>query len=274
MAFVSNQVPAVLSQQSELPTLLNARARKQDPWNAKRAAKASSLEISIPQPDHFQAYSPYPAEDVKVQNTFIHVASPTAGFERVVQSCPSRHIGCLRDVFAGSSSGAKQVICLEDELFEDVPSTPEPLQMGTMALPPLGLLTPEKYLIPGQEIGFCSAPPMPGNPSMNWPAAAAQLGAYQQMPRPQQLGPLMPPVFQDVANTEPLPPVPLDPAPGSADLPSVGSKDHFTGECKPCAFLHVRGCDNGAMCNFCHLCDPGEKKRRQKAKKAAFKAGA
>ena len=27
----------------------------------------------------------------------------------------------------------------------------------------------------------------------------------------------------------------------------------------------VEGCDNGAVCKFCHLCEPGEKKRRQKA---------
>eukprot|EP00439_Symbiodinium_sp_Y106_P021606 s7082_g2.t1 len=58
---------------------------------------------------------------------------------------------------------------------------------------------------------------------------------------------------------------------GSPELPSVGSRDHRLGGCKPCAFL-VKGCQNGIMCKFCHLCDAGEKKRRQKAKKAAFKA--
>jgi len=263
MAFVSNQVPAVTPQQSELPTLLKARARKHHPWNAKRSAQTKSLEISIPQPEHLEAY---PAEAVRVQNTFIHIASPTASFERVAQSCPSKHIGCLRDLFDGASSGAKQVIRLEEELFEAVPNTPEPLQVGTMTLPPLGLLTPEKHVTPGQEFGFYPVPPMPGNPSMNWPRTVIELGAY--------LGPLIPPVLQDAAIAEPLPPVPPQPAPGSADLPSMGSKGHSTGECRPCAFLHVRGCDNGALCNFCHLCEPGEKKRRQKAKKAAFKAGA
>lgn len=56
------------------------------------------------------------------------------------------------------------------------------------------------------------------------------------------------------------------------DLPSLGSGGHGTGKCKPCAFLHTRGCDNGSACQFCHLCEPGEKKRRQKAKVATMKA--
>lgn len=64
---------------------------------------------------------------------------------------------------------------------------------------------------------------------------------------------------------------PSEPAPGSAELPSIGSREHAMGECKPCAFLHVKGCTNGAMCHFCHLCDAGEKKRRHKAKKSIFK---
>lgn len=67
---------------------------------------------------------------------------------------------------------------------------------------------------------------------------------------------------------------PSEPAPGSAELPSIGSREHAFGECKPCAFLHLKGCDNGAMCRFCHLCDAGEKKRRHKAKKALFKGDA
>ncbi|CAE7574913.1 hpaIIM [Symbiodinium sp. CCMP2592] len=45
---------------------------------------------------------------------------------------------------------------------------------------------------------------------------------------------------------------------GSPELPSVGSRDHRLGGCKPCAFL-VKGCQNGIMCKFCHLCDAGEK---------------
>eukprot|EP00435_Cladocopium_sp_Y103_P059732 s1043_g21.t1 len=61
---------------------------------------------------------------------------------------------------------------------------------------------------------------------------------------------------------------------GTKELPSVGSAGHALGTCRPCAFLYAKGCFNGAACSFCHLCDRGEKKRRQKQKKAWFKGGA
>eukprot|EP00929_Paragymnodinium_shiwhaense_P106529 TRINITY_DN719_c1_g3_i1.p1 TRINITY_DN719_c1_g3~~TRINITY_DN719_c1_g3_i1.p1 ORF type:complete len:437 (-),score=84.62 TRINITY_DN719_c1_g3_i1:244-1554(-) len=54
---------------------------------------------------------------------------------------------------------------------------------------------------------------------------------------------------------------------GASDaLPSVGSVGHDAGKCKPCAFLHKKGCENGFSCQFCHLCDAGEKKKRRKEK--------
>jgi len=56
----------------------------------------------------------------------------------------------------------------------------------------------------------------------------------------------------------------------AASLPSVGSVGHDLGNCKPCAFFHAKGCSSGYDCHFCHLCDPGEKKRRQKDKRAFF----
>lgn len=53
----------------------------------------------------------------------------------------------------------------------------------------------------------------------------------------------------------------------SSSLPSAGSKAHASGKCKPCAFIHRPvGCAEGLACSFCHLCQPGEKKRRQKQK--------
>lgn len=57
---------------------------------------------------------------------------------------------------------------------------------------------------------------------------------------------------------------------GSLALPSVGSIGHQRRECKPCAFVAKKGCASGEQCNYCHLCDPGEKKRRQKDKRQHF----
>jgi len=48
-------------------------------------------------------------------------------------------------------------------------------------------------------------------------------------------------------------------------LPSQGSALHSTGGCKPCAFVHTKGCNTGKACRFCHLCDQGSSKRRKKA---------
>mmetsp|Transcript_113192 Transcript_113192/g.283354 ORF Transcript_113192/g.283354 Transcript_113192/m.283354 type:complete len:259 (-) Transcript_113192:250-1026(-) len=54
---------------------------------------------------------------------------------------------------------------------------------------------------------------------------------------------------------------------GSASLPLTGSAAHWTGQCKPCAFLYKVGCQNGDACDFCHLCPPEEKQRRKKERK-------
>eukprot|EP00929_Paragymnodinium_shiwhaense_P122900 TRINITY_DN96163_c0_g1_i1.p1 TRINITY_DN96163_c0_g1~~TRINITY_DN96163_c0_g1_i1.p1 ORF type:complete len:395 (+),score=48.26 TRINITY_DN96163_c0_g1_i1:164-1348(+) len=64
-------------------------------------------------------------------------------------------------------------------------------------------------------------------------------------------------------------------SPASEDmqaLPSVGSRAHFSGKCKPCAFSwRPEGCSNGVACTFCHLCDSMEKKRRLQHKKLALR---
>lgn len=59
---------------------------------------------------------------------------------------------------------------------------------------------------------------------------------------------------------------------GSAELPSVGSLGHHLRRCRPCAFVLRMGCSNGIRCNFCHLCNAGEKKRRRKEKRALMGA--
>eukprot|EP00927_Polykrikos_kofoidii_P073811 TRINITY_DN69830_c0_g1_i1.p1 TRINITY_DN69830_c0_g1~~TRINITY_DN69830_c0_g1_i1.p1 ORF type:complete len:572 (-),score=87.00 TRINITY_DN69830_c0_g1_i1:359-2074(-) len=65
--------------------------------------------------------------------------------------------------------------------------------------------------------------------------------------------------------------IPMPPGLKSADeatpstLPSVGSRYHDTGECRPCAwFFKPQGCENGKDCRHCHLCPSGEIKSRKR----------
>lgn len=61
-------------------------------------------------------------------------------------------------------------------------------------------------------------------------------------------------------------------AAGASDSsPTVGSEGHSLGLCRPCAFLYTKGCANGARCAYCHLCKPGEKKRRMKDKRQTMR---
>merc|ERR1719495_740249 len=60
---------------------------------------------------------------------------------------------------------------------------------------------------------------------------------------------------------------------GLEGMPTMGSTGHYLRTCKPCAFVNTKGCKDGAWCNFCHLCEPGEKKRRKKEKKAFQQVG-
>eukprot|EP00913_Durusdinium_trenchii_P031136 g29155.t1 len=50
-----------------------------------------------------------------------------------------------------------------------------------------------------------------------------------------------------------------------ADLPSVGSAQHFEGLCKRCCFFPKGRCNNGRDCEFCHF--EHEKRKRKKKKK-------
>ena len=52
-------------------------------------------------------------------------------------------------------------------------------------------------------------------------------------------------------------------------LPNSQGAGHDPSSCRPCAFYHNKGCQNGSKCSFCHICPPGEKKRRQKLRRKA-----
>jgi hypothetical protein len=47
-------------------------------------------------------------------------------------------------------------------------------------------------------------------------------------------------------------------------VPTKGSTGHMIGKCRPCAFVFKDGCGSGVNCEFCHLCQPGEQKRRKR----------
>jgi len=99
------------------------------------------------------------------------------------------------------------------------------------------------------------------------PAAAEAWGAAPDMPAPLQSPGRAPKVTpSDLIMPQLTPSPPSRPALGTNDLPSIGSQVHALGMCKPCAFLHTKGCENGLGCPFCHLCESGEKKRRRKVK--------
>lgn len=52
-------------------------------------------------------------------------------------------------------------------------------------------------------------------------------------------------------------------------MPTHGSTLHSAGRCRPCAwFWKPSGCTNGQECGHCHLCPPGVRKSRRKARAA------
>jgi hypothetical protein len=59
------------------------------------------------------------------------------------------------------------------------------------------------------------------------------------------------------------------PPPPGEPVPSKGSARHYSGTCRPCAWLHRSdgsGCRNAENCLYCHLCPEGELKQRKKTK--------
>lgn len=88
-------------------------------------------------------------------------------------------------------------------------------------------------------------------------ASKSELGAGSSAPVLQLAGLLAKPQVAPLATPQSC----------EAEVPaSMGSAGHDIGLCKPCAFIFKGGCQNGINCKFCHRCDSGEKKRRQKEK--------
>merc|ERR1719150_584414 len=76
--------------------------------------------------------------------------------------------------------------------------------------------------------------------------------------------------FGAESDVPPVPELPLswmldDPDLGTLGTPSLGSLGHYVGMCRPCDFVCRGGaCRAGVDCKFCHLCGPGENRRRKR----------
>jgi len=131
---------------------------------------------------------------------------------------------------------------------------------GVIDIP--SLFSVEQFLPPAPEF---PAPEFPAPPILSW-----------QPPAAPEFLPAAPFVLELAQALEAPAPAPhvlqqYGAEVGSPELPTVGSQGHWFGSCKPCAFLYTKGCSSGVQCEYCHLCDPGEKKRRLQEKKEAFR---
>ncbi|KAF4755826.1 hypothetical protein FOZ63_029928, partial [Perkinsus olseni] len=101
------------------------------------------------------------------------------------------------------------------------------------------------------------------NTFINFPPS--QLTACKKTPQscPVDMSMTLPKSFTTtVGNESNLSPVASSQSPESTPIdldlsvyPSIGSRLHASGTCKPCAwFYHASGCRHGAQCEFCHLC--------------------
>jgi len=198
-----------------------------------------------------------------VRNTFIQALVSRSEYleaflqERRVQSCPNTARVAEADEASTEPPTRSEVISLADELFghsncsETLTANPEVSAAMPQGAPPFDwnafvqqvectALARAVDSAPGQG----AAPGMQGippPPPAQWAPTAFDFG----VPKP--------------------PPLPSGEL-GSDDMPTVGSLLHRGGHCEPCGFFHTKGCVNGARCAFCHLCSPGEVKRRRKEK--------
>jgi len=131
------------------------------------------------------------------------------------------------------------------------PSAEWPALRGTVAAAPADL--PVSPRASGVTAAWSSLPET---------VEASSAWQYDMLPPPP--APLLPQLVR-LADTI------LAPEFDSTQVPTVGSMGHYAGTCKPCAFFYKQGCGNGFQCPFCHLCDSGEKKRRQKNKMAVLR---
>jgi len=182
---------------------------------------------------------------------------------------------------------------LESPRSSSPPPQQPPLFDGSWALP----MSQAQSYTPKPVVLESSSPPSQQPPLFDGSWALPMLHAQLYTPQPfvldlslalcspgqakQQRLPLSDPILDQLCLPNRLPPqmwaqetVQATPEAelGSPDCPTVGSKDHWFGTCRPCAFMYTKGCGNGVLCSFCHLCDKDAKKRRSKDKRTALRS--
>lgn len=240
--------------------------------------KTRRLRPTPPALENILVPSESAAEKFFVKNTFIDCGpqpSPSLRaflLERVAQTCPSRHSGRF---LAGS------LLLQQEEQGEVGPEQQLPSPCSILTPCRLGSPAGTQTSSPGLGLWFAALPG--GDESVAFAACHAGWACVPRVdelvgtegaaavltgagPMPLRLASRLP----GTATVSPLPPSqpPSHPAPGCPEMPSLGSSGHVRGNCKPCAFVHKQGCAEGFACKFCHLCMPGEGKRRQKEKRA------
>jgi len=212
-----------------------------------------------------------------VRNSFINTIvsrseSLEAFFqERKVQSCPNTH-RAMEPCTVPEQHNDGDVLKLADHVFGEgstktatltAPTTCElraAIPGGDMPLP--ADWNPQVFDFV-QQMGSAAWPAF-DVPAMTPCQAENSFGPGMIPPPPAEWAPS---AFEfGVVKPPPLPTGEL----GSEEMPTVGSLLHSCGECQPCGFFHTKGCMNGARCAFCHLCQPGEVKRRRKEKRERF----
>mmetsp|Transcript_74623 Transcript_74623/g.230643 ORF Transcript_74623/g.230643 Transcript_74623/m.230643 type:complete len:484 (+) Transcript_74623:66-1517(+) len=161
------------------------------------------------------------------------------------------------------SSDGLPLLNLSQELLQGSSmATPEPSYRD--AWPPAPLVVPPPVAGTASSSSGGSAELVGSAASIG--ASTATPGGGDRRPKPRKPRAPRPPPALGAKAAERLDSEP--PVLGSPELPSRGSALHAWGACKPCAFVFSEGCQNDLDCQFCHLCEPGERKRRKKERLA------
>lgn len=187
--------------------------------------------------DWYESTYLYPPAHFGQEGMFMTLPAGAVGLPHVDQTCG------LPEPSQLAVGAPRTVLSLADALEQE--------GVGTSGVH-CGLLVPDHSLETQQ-----ACPGFAGGQDLCRPintCVEAQMRAQETMPQ------YLAPTLENIAGVSNPP---SGPAPGSLDLPSVGSIDHAMGRCKPCAFMHTKGCENDLACQFCHLCGPDVRKERK-----------